>query len=565
MSFNDILIILLLIILCILFVLKINYKKQEICILGGNNKNDILSFLKENYSNAYSDSWKVSLIFLNIRYYFNDYVSRMKQKRKYFYNDVLGKSSLYGYKYNESTSDIINLKLPSRKFEAFFYQKCGQSKELKYFPFGTFDKNMFRNTVYDIPNAILDGWEKDKLEELSKKENLDKIRKDNKEEYDKTVDKCLDNIQKIINSKITPHYDKNGKYHIDSDNKFMFSDLIVEWDNDFPINFSKKYYPNFNLVTKHTDIHKVLAIITMNHMPVFTNNRFNKNLFKIERSPGLMTSSIPTANKKIRNLKWIKDNVRKSVPFYNEGDGKGPPNFMIETYASPLNRNAEVFCSLFPSDRYISGCIGKFDYNLDKRLEKYNWKPKVIFVNPPYTFDAITNGNKITDMLHSKYPLISITTLSRRDGGLLSPILISYPEKPIESFNSKESKDLMEPMFDSPYLKDFIIVPEELFEYEDLFTNTKMMTASRTGALPTDSIILIKTSMKGNGSASKLKDIQKIIYDEIPKTQSNKYFIKKNQEDNIIKEIKERSNILKINITDDLIKSIIKSFNRAVS
>ena len=37
-----------------------------------------------------------------------------------------------------------------------------------------------------------------------------------------------------------------------------------------------------------------------------------------------MTSSIPTANKKIRELEWVKDTKRTPVIFYkNDGDNKG--------------------------------------------------------------------------------------------------------------------------------------------------------------------------------------------------------------------------------------------------
>lgn len=525
-------------------------------ITGGKPKQ---SFLKENYPNAYTDSWKVALMFLNIRYHFNDYNLRMKQIRKHLYNDVLGEKSLYGHKY-ESTKDIMNDNNTNRLFEEFFYQKCGQSKQLKYFPFESFKASVFSDTVYDSGDNILKGWDKDKIEQLKKKREVSKIRSENKSEYDKTVNKCLKAMNNIVKSKIKPTLDKKGKYTINTKGDFLFNKLTVEWIPSFPPKFRERYHPNYNLCDKKDNIDNVLSIITMNHMPVFTNNRFS-DVFKIERSPGLMTSSIPDANRKIRQLEWVKDEERKPVIFYNTGDGKGPPNFMVETYASPLNHNAEVFCSLFPSDKYISGCIGKFDDDISKRFKEYNWIPKVLFVNPPYTYDAITNGNRITDNLHSKYPLITVTTLSRRDGGVLGPMLPAYGDTPFEIYKADESSSLMNPMLDCEYLKDFIIVPEELFEYEDLFTGKKMFTASRAGAVPTDTIILIKSSMDNN---SRLEDIQKIIYDEIPKTMTDKYKIEDDKRDDIIKEVMSRSKSINVHMTPKLANMIIDNLNRAV-
>ena len=98
--------------------------KKSVSIFGGKPKStDTIKFLKCNYPNSYIDSCKINLIFLNIRYNFNDYISRMQQIRKSLYNDVLGGKSLHGHQY-QSEGNIINNKHANRKFETFFYQNA---------------------------------------------------------------------------------------------------------------------------------------------------------------------------------------------------------------------------------------------------------------------------------------------------------------------------------------------------------------------------------------------------------------------------------------------------------
>lgn len=558
-------------------------------------------YLKANYKNMYKNSWTVGLMFLNIRYLFNFHLMKMRNIRRYIYAKTLSETSLYGHQYTDPDvlfkELIINNKPSNRFFEAFFYELNGKSNIVPMFPFGEkINMDIFKGSIYHNPESLLEDFEQSKLDKLNtvlkdnekmldlnqvlylhgygnpKVNSVESIKRFSIEKYNELLEFCNSILENLLSSDLKPIYNKHGQYQLPKDNykRFQFPGLIIKWLDTYPSLFARINKPNVNLCD-NISIDEILATITLNHIPVFTNNDFlieyNKDLvtkyiFDIKKSPGLMTSSIPNANKKIRELSWIKDTERKPVLFYNTGDNKGPPNLMIETYASPLNHNAEVFCSLFPSDRYVSGCIGKFDDNLIEKFKVYNWIPKVLFVNPPYTHNAITNANKITDNIHTKFPIISITTLSRRDGGVLTPLLKAYGNTKFETYKSQEASSLMNPMLNSKYLKDFIIVPEELFEYADLFTGNKMFTASRQGSIPTDTIILIKSSMD---NSSHLEDIEKIIYDEIPKTKADKYRINTESQKDIITEVMRRSNLINVGMTEDLLKMIINDFNKAVS
>lgn len=585
--------------------------KRPAIIVGGTDSltDYINNFLKTNSGSAFLRAYKTMQILLYFRYRLNYTTSRLANFRKYIWQNLLNQPVGYTNPYIEPNlipKDFLgtfNNKTPSRKFEVIFYELAGSNiskNNLDYFP--TPDNFICLLPSLETHYELFEGRDPDLAKELDNKlkdkeiktevalqmkihgiegdtedltsEKISLYRKN-------TVKKMLEDIQEakkvIIDSKIAPKivtdtevatYYISNYSELTENEKHYITNVSITWLVNYkeairfyPDYFKQQNKPNSNLTNVDSNI--LLATITMNHFPVFTNTFMSQGAvpysykFELRKSPGLMTSSIPSAQKTIAKLPWLQAEKNYSVPFYDSS----PPTMMVETYASPLNHNAKVFCSLFPGDRYVNGCIGKYDETFGDRIAHYKWIPKLLFVNPPYTAYAMLQSFKITDELHKKYPMISITTTSRRDGGLLTPLILPYSDHPFYPEQKGEAKEFMEAIFKSPYMTNFIVVPEDLFEYVDLFTGKSMFTASRKGKLPTDSFVIVKTSIK---DPEKLKEVNDILFKSIPKHLTDIYRISDAQKASVESNIMDRAKQLDIDITKDNIDMMIKDFNRAV-
>tara|TARA_B110000908_G_C10266245_1_gene464230 strand:+ start:542 stop:2119 length:1578 start_codon:yes stop_codon:yes gene_type:complete len=494
---------------------------------------------------------------------------------------------------NKSPLDIANM---NKKFEGFFYTIAGMSREDDLFPLGRnltvdkFDKMMKASLYYNTENKCfsplvmwepkhanilkeledpvaiaIEGFKKHGYDVPDSVDSYDKLVAYNKEEYMKIIKEIIDYYKEILAYKLEPEViDTEGKITFKLKNpnpKFLASNMLVEYNPQ-----STPYYPelfkginkvNTKLVKNNFDIDKLLGIITMSHMPLFSNTHFKQNLFSIRLSPGLMTSPTPKLNKKMRMLPWVVSEKKHDVIFW---DGKeGVPNYFLESYAGPLNHNAEIFCSLFPNDMYTNGCIGKFDETIVDRLKSHNWIPRIVMANPPYANEQVIQSNVLTDLLHKNFKTISIITISRRDNALFDPLMKEVNRR----VGGRTHLNLMKKLIESPYLHNIYVIPEATFVYACLFTQKEFSVSSRKGERPTDTIMIFKST---DPDKSHIEEVERIFIDGLPKDKS--YRINEEDQDRVISELEERRDLQKIDpkIMDKaFIKRLIKNTNLMVS
>ena len=481
----------------------------------------------------------------------------------------------------------------NRKFEGFFYTIAGDSKDKEFFPLGKdfsvekLDK-MFQKTEYyntknvckcplemlegdftKIPNIVEVTKEAYKLHNIDIPDDIDsinKIYKYNEEIYFNKLQEIVDYFHELLKYDLNPQVsEEEGKLEFKLKNpnhKFFNSHMIVEYRKDvspyYPDLFRMRNSVNTNLTNGDDDINKLLAIITLSHMPVFTNTHFRKNIFSITKSPGLMTSSAPKANDAMRKLPWVANKNNKEVTFWSKGR---VPNYFLESYASPLNHNAEIFCSLFPTDQYANGCIGKFDDTIIERFHRYNWVPKITMANPPYANEQVIESNRLTDLIHQHFKTITVITISRRDGTLFDA-LMKEPKRPLSSI-TKNMPVLMKEIIESPYYWNMYIIPEATFTYACLFTDKDFCVSSRKGERPTDTILIIKNT---DPDISHVEDIEKIFIKVLPKDESLR--IEPEEAEDVISDIEKRRDKQKISskiMDKNFIKKLIRNTNILVS
>lgn len=571
-------VILIILILCLYF--QSYYRSGYVTVCGGSGS---------HYNEALGNAWRVSLFSLKLRAEFNVFCKKMYNIREYLWQYVDKKSSDFIEPSKLIDRPPLLIHAYNRKFEGFFYTTAGNSKAEELFPYGknlTANKleKMFADSEYyntkNVCKMPLEVWNEknkditlDMVMEAFRIHGYDvpdgvDIRKYAAKLFDDEVDKIIAYYHKLMDYKLEPLIiNDNGKlmFKLKNPRSDIFkSDMIVEWSKD-----SVPYYPDLfrsrnSVNTKETgnsgdnDVNKLLAIITLSHMPVFTKTHFRGNVLSISKSPGLMTSPTPKINKQMRNLPWVVSDDDVDVPFWSNGS---PPNRFLESYASPLNHNAEIFCSLFPTDRYANGCIGKFDETIVDRFKKYKWVPKITMANPPYANEQFFECDRLTDLIHKHYKTITVTTISRRDGTLFDRLMKEAPRP--HSAITKTTDIIMKPMIESPYYWNMYVIPESTFVYADLFLDKEFSVSSRPGERPTDTILIIKTT---DPDLSHVKEIEKLFVDGLPKNDMLR--TEPEEMDDVIKDIEMRRDIQGIDpkIMDrKLIKNIIRNTNMMVS
>ena len=585
-------------------------KIKKLTRKGGSIVTKQIEYLQKNdFQFLYRNVWRVTLFFLNIRYIFNKLCSKVMNIRESIFkitpaDDDASSSLKRDYSlskdelYRLLQTDPLKINNINRKFEGFFYTLVGSMNNIiELFPFGNdlteekFNKIMKDQKYYDTNNACYDPFKlrfDEDIEKLKKMpdivEKLLQILINHQliteksqqyldiksiEDFESYIHKLFhDSVKeviviynKLINYDISPVV--NGSiFSLNNPRKdIRYSNSKIIYDIPYPELFKKINKVNTKL-NKSMNIDDLLGIITVTHMPVFTNNGFTQDTvdtikFTISRSPGLMTASVPSVSEKMRLLDWViaKD---KRVIFYD--DDKGVPNYFLEAYSSPLNHVAEIFCSLFPTDMLVNGCIGRFDEQICSRFEEYDWVPKIMMVNPPYTNDIIRRSNVISDIVHSKYSNISIITMSRRDNALFEPLL-PYGDVEVQvGLSGIIIKDIVE----SPYLVAILIIPEELFTYRDMLTLKDFTSASRKGQRPTDTLAIIKST---DPDPSHVQEVKQLWINSTPKNH-DRYYISENRHESIIDNLSKRRDALGIDpkiMNKKFMQNMIHDFNKLVS
>lgn len=562
---------------------------------SGNAPMNRISFLEKYYPKAYKNTWKVSLFFLNMRYIFNVFCSNMMNIREYAWSLLGQKDKGVFFKEPEDLGKIEPMLLHgmNRKFEGFFYTTAGMSNVEEFFPIGPdldakkLDKLMEINEYYSTGGSCYNPFllwgpqyiEKldevpdigEKMRNIFKRHgysvgNISKVKDFQafvKKQYNKHIDECITIYKRIMEYDPKPVAEEIADdlvFYLTNPNKnIRFTDMRVKYDSRsdpyYPNLFKKKNEVNTKLTGGKDNIDQLLGIITIAHMPVFTNTHFRGNNFIIKKSPGLMTSSCPQINAMFRKLPWVVSKDKKEVVFSQDP----VKNYFLEPYASPLNHNAEIFCALFPTDMYASGCIGRFDESIIDRFEAYDWVPRLIMANPPYTNEVIEQSNRLTDMIHDKYKLVSIITMSRRDTALFEPLL---PYGTLEVPRNIRV-NLLRPIIESPYFNSIFIVPEALFQYKCLVSDKEFSVSSRKGAKPTDTIIVLKSN---DPNPSHVEEVRRLFIDNLPK--DVQFRIEKHKREELIENIYERGRKLSIDegiFNRKMISKIISDFNLIVS
>lgn len=567
----------------ILLLLVLFFNTKKITIKGGNINDE-----------ATVDAWKTTLFSLKLRANMNVFCWKLYNIREYLWQFTGEGNSTFADPKIIENSDPLMMHSYNRKFETFFYTTAGVNNSLKLFPYGpnltveTIDRMMKDSEYYATKNICkypINDYTWERIENPMSKakeayafygftlpdnvDTKDKLVKYTENLFENELEVLVDYYKKILNYNLDPLVvNNNGKLQFKLINPrpmFYKSEITVEYGDKaspyYPDLFRKRNSVNTKIAGNEMTIEELLAMITMSHFPVFTRTHLTKNnIYSIYKSPGLMTSPVPKINKQMRELPWVKADPNEKIiaPFWSKESGV--PNYFLEGYASPLNHNAEIFCSLFPNDKYANGCIGRFDKDIIKKFNK-KWTPRIVMANPPYTDEQFFECNILTDIIHKHYKTITVTTISKRDGTLFDS-LMKEPVRPVAAM-TKSTNIIMKPIIESPYLYSMYVIPESTFIYACLFTDEIFSVSSREGERPTDTILIIKTT---DPNLDRVKEIEQLFIQGLPKNE--KLRTEPKDENRVIKDIEVRRDKQGINpkiMNREFIKNIIRNTNLMVS